>query len=249
MHAFTIIGTDAQREATHYKNRVLDLVEVYTKKQPGSPLVLRFILPLIELVVTSGTDERQLADKSTGILRSRFGKAKEVPLTVDTEQVTEILREIHSRARKALTADMLNTLSQCSLFATKCLIHAQKEQHVADLYKESLRDFITRKASRLQTSFFLDLIRRHPAVGWDIRTELLGLADKAVNGYRQTQIFVLLQTQISQMHAFVSVRSIDPYGKTHILYRRIELTRLRRSSRLCGLCCKRPSRMLARVTT
>ena len=168
-------------------------------------------------MVTSGTNERQLADKATGILRARFGKAKEVPANVDAEQVTETLREIHARARKALSADILNTLSQCGLYTAKCLMHAQKEQPVTDLYRESLRDFMTRKASRLQTSFFVDLIRRHPSVGWGLRAELLDLSDKAVNSYRQIQVFVLLQTLVSQMHTLVSARSYSSTKKNSFL--------------------------------
>ncbi|THG98713.1 hypothetical protein EW026_g3515 [Hermanssonia centrifuga] len=86
-------GVDAQREATHYKNRVLDLLDSYIKKQPTSPFITRLILPLVELVVSSGTDEKQLADKATGILRSRIGKSKDLPSTVEADQAGEILRE------------------------------------------------------------------------------------------------------------------------------------------------------------
>ncbi|PSS32180.1 hypothetical protein PHLCEN_2v2053 [Hermanssonia centrifuga] len=192
-------GVDAQREATHYKNRVLDLLDSYIKKQPTSPFITRLILPLVELVVSSGTDEKQLADKATGILRSRIGKSKDMPSTVEADQAGEILREVHLRARKALSADVLTTLSQCSLFLVRCLTHAKDDSTVVKAYRDSLVDFVTRKASRLNANFFQDFIKRHPAVAWGFRSDLLDVIGKAVNGYRRTQVFQLLQTLTAQL--------------------------------------------------
>ncbi|KAJ3538218.1 hypothetical protein NM688_g6552 [Phlebia brevispora] len=193
------IGIDVQREATHYKNRVLDLLDTYIKKQSTNPLILRLVLPLVDLVMSSGSDEQQLADKTTGILRSRIGKAKEIPSDIDSEQAAEILRGLHAHARKAVSSEMLTTLSQCSLFITKCLLHAQVEAPVLDAYGASLADFVKRKASRLNTNFFQDLIRRHPSVAWGIRTQLLEVGADAVNDYRRTQVFLLLQTLFGQL--------------------------------------------------
>ena len=64
---------DAQREATHFKNRVLDLIDIFVKKNPANPLIIRLIFPLVELIVSTGPDEKQLSDKATGILRNRIG--------------------------------------------------------------------------------------------------------------------------------------------------------------------------------
>ena len=139
-------GIDAQREATHFKNRVLDLLEGYIKMKPTSPLVLRLVLPLVELVTSSGPDERQLADKTTGILRSRFGKARDVPTGIDTEQTVEILRELHLRARKAVSGEVLATVSQCSLYVAKCLLQSAGDAPVVETYKESLLDLHRRSA-------------------------------------------------------------------------------------------------------
>lgn len=191
-------GVDAQREATHYKNRVLDLLDTFIKKQPTSPFIVRVVLPLIELVVGTGPDEKQLADKSTGILRSRIGKSREVPSELDAEQATEILKEVHLRARKAATGDVLATLSQCSLYVSKCLVHAGAEDAVRDAYRDSLIDFATRKASRLNHSFLQDFVRRHAETAWTIRDRLLEVIKQAVNGYRQMQVFQLIQTMLAQ---------------------------------------------------
>ena len=196
---------DVQREATHYKNRVLDLLDDYVKKQPTNSLVLRLVLPLVELATTSGPDERQLSDKATSMLRSRFGKSKDIPLNINGDQAFEILKVLHVRARKAISADVLTTLSQCSLFVTKCLVQAQQEEFVVEVYRESLRDFVSRKASRLNTPFFHDFIRRYPHIAWNLRTDFFDVLDDAVNGYRQAQIFVLFQVMLGHLHSFVSL--------------------------------------------
>ncbi len=196
---------DAQREATHYKNRVLDLLDAFVRKQPASPLILRLVLPLVEIVSSSGSDEKQLADKTKGILRARLGKAKDTPAEIDSEQAAEILREVHVRARKAVSPDLLVTLDQCSLFLVKCLLQAQAEAPVLDAYRASLREYITRKSSRLNNNFFQDFIRRHPSVAWELRTEFLEVVGDAVNGYRKTQVFHLLDILLQQTSSLVSL--------------------------------------------
>ncbi|KAK7689133.1 hypothetical protein QCA50_007824 [Cerrena zonata] len=190
----------AQREAVHYKNRVLDLVDIFLKKQPTSSHVIQLILPLTELIVDTSSDEKQLADKATGILRSRIGKSKEIPTGIDKEEALVILQEIHTRARKAPSSDVLTTLNQCSLFITRLLLHqSDAEPEVAKIYQESLNDFVTRKASRLNTTFLQDFIRRYAGVAWNLRTELIDVCKQAVNGYRQTQVFQLLHTLVNQV--------------------------------------------------
>ncbi|EMD34453.1 hypothetical protein CERSUDRAFT_55542 [Gelatoporia subvermispora B] len=194
---------DAQREATHFKNRVLDLVDSFLKKQPTNPLVLRVLLPLADLVLGTGRDEKQLSDKATGILRSRIGKSKDVPSNMDVEVAIEVLKELHSRARKAPSADVLSTLAQCTVFLARSLFHAAAQDQVLDIYRQSLADFVTRKASRLNSAFFQEFIRRHPDAAWALRSDLLDLTGKAVNVYRQCQAFSLLHTLITQVHPAV----------------------------------------------
>ncbi|KAJ3791837.1 DNA polymerase phi-domain-containing protein [Lentinula aff. detonsa] len=76
---------DAQREATHFKNRVLDLVDIFIKKQPSSSSIFRLIIPLMDLITRTTSDERQLSDKAQGIVRSRIGKLKEFPSSISIE--------------------------------------------------------------------------------------------------------------------------------------------------------------------
>ncbi|KAI0373319.1 hypothetical protein BV20DRAFT_963165 [Pilatotrama ljubarskyi] len=192
---------DAQREATHFKNRVLDLIDVFVKKQPTSPLVIRLIFPLVELIVGTGPDEKQLADKATGILRNRIGKSKEVPSSVVKEDAAKALDELHNLARKASTPDILATLNQCSIYLSRVLLHHDGAEPVLNAYRESLMDFVGRKASRLNPPFIDDFVKRHPQSAWCLRDDLVRAPGEALNGFRQAQAFHFIHTLVNQLQA------------------------------------------------
>ena len=214
-----------QREATHFKNRVLDLVDTFVKNQPTNPLVLRLISPLMDLITGSSIDERQLSDKAKGILRSRIAKSKEVPSEAEAQVVLTILNDLHSRARKAHLPDMLLTLSDCSIYLSKVLIQLKAEQSLVQVYQQSLADFLTRKNSSLNASFFQGFIRRYPASAWSLRTDLLELSNRPVNVYRQCQAYQLLEQLIVQLPAMVSSLSVVSETTADIV-KRVKLVHL-----------------------
>ncbi|KAK7014985.1 DNA polymerase phi-domain-containing protein [Favolaschia claudopus] len=189
-------NVDTQREATHFKNRVLDLVDTFLKNQPSSALVIRVLLPLVELSSISNADERQLADKAKGVLK-RIAKSKDIPSNPDVEEVKLALTELHTRARKLHSSELLATLSQCSLYVARILIESGAQDAVATAYRDSLQDFMTRKNSALNNNFFLDAIRRHPSTIWALRNDILSLSGAAVNGYRKSQCLQLLQPLVT----------------------------------------------------
>ncbi|KAG6821076.1 hypothetical protein H0H93_007235 [Arthromyces matolae] len=200
---------DVQREATHFKNRVLDLVDTFAKKQPSSALVVRLIPPLIDIVSGAGQDERQLADKAKGILRSRITKSKETPTDVDPQLISTLFSDIHTRARKVHSSDMLAIFSQCSLYLFRIQAHSHSEQPLIQTYRESLADFLTRKNSALNSHFFQEFFRRHPASAWALRNDILELSGRAINAYRREQAHQLLETLVNQLSAMSDLNLAD----------------------------------------
>ncbi|KAI0806965.1 DNA polymerase phi-domain-containing protein [Fomes fomentarius] len=195
-------GGGKGKEATHFKNRVLDLLDIFVKKEPTSPLIVRLILPLVELIVATGSDEKQLSDKATGILRNRIGKSKEVPTSsVSAEDAAKALEDLHELARKASSSDVLATLNQCSLYLSKVLVHANAAESVLGAYRGSLHDFVSRKSSKLNTAFFDDFAKRHPQAAWDLRDDLVKASGEALNVFRQLQPFHIIQTLMNQLPA------------------------------------------------
>ncbi|KAF9466352.1 DNA polymerase phi-domain-containing protein [Collybia nuda] len=202
-------GIDSQRDATHFKNRALDLVDTFVKKQPSSPHIIRLILPMVNLIAGTGLDEKQLSDKAKGILRSRIGKSKDFPSEVDKDHALTVATALHIRARKVHSSDLLATLSQSSTYVSKILIQIGAEKSLVQIYSQSLADFITRKNSALNTNFFLDFIRRCPATAWHLRGDLLQLLSNSVNTYRQLQVFKLLEILVGQLPVMGPITSSD----------------------------------------
>ncbi|KAF6764792.1 DNA-directed DNA polymerase [Ephemerocybe angulata] len=192
-------NANAQREATHFKNRVLDLVEIFMKKHPTNAQIPRFIIPLVEVVAGSGQDEMQLRDKAKGILRGRISKAKEHPSEVNVEEAAEILEALHVQAKKAHGSDIMEILGTSSVYLVKLLVQAGKESTVEEAYRKSLEDFLTRKNSTFNAAFFKFFFQRQPAQAWRLRRSLLDLAAQAVNSYRQAQALQLLELLITQL--------------------------------------------------
>ena len=160
-------------------------------------------MPLIDLYGGSSQDERQLSDKAKGILRSRFSKAKEMPIELVLDQVLLVASNIHAQARKAHSSGLLSILSLCSIYLSKALVNLKAEASLLGLYKESLADFATRKNSCLNPTFFQDFLRRFPAEGWCLRQDLLSLGKSSINPYRQGQILQLLELLVKSLPSIV----------------------------------------------
>ncbi|KAG8691843.1 hypothetical protein FRC11_007809 [Ceratobasidium sp. 423] len=185
----------AQREATHFKIRILDLVDAFLSKQPQSSCVPRIVLPLVNIIVSAGPDERQLSEKATGILRSRIAKAKDIPASgFDKEATLEDLRKLHELARKAPIPE----LSSCSIYLSKVL---QGDSQILEVYRASIEDFARRKNSKLPPAFLKEYILRQTAHAWELREHIVTQTTPgvAVNVYRQMQMWQLLQTLLSQI--------------------------------------------------
>jgi DNA polymerase phi len=179
----------------------MDLFDIFVRRQPTSPYILQFVVPLLTLTFS---DERQLSDKAAGLLKSRISRLKELPSVVDITKTSEILNNLHIRARKAHSRDALTTISHCSLYVSRALLHVGADQTVRATYTTSLVDFTERKASDLNAQFFGDFIKRYPSVAWGMRAALLAAPTKAVNAYRRGQAYILLETLLNSALLLVS---------------------------------------------
>ncbi|KAG9125256.1 DNA-directed DNA polymerase, partial [Ceratobasidium sp. 392] len=185
----------AQREATHFKIRILDLLDIFLNRQPQSPFVPRIVLPLVKIILSCSPDERQLSEKTTGILRSRIGKLKDAPASgVDQASVIEDLKSLHDIARKTATPEV----SACSLYLSRVL---RGNEQMLEVYRASIDDFTSRKNSKLAPAFLKDFVVRQIAYAWRLRQHI---AEKCVPGagvnvYRQMQMWGLIQSMLSQI--------------------------------------------------
>jgi len=157
----------------------------------------------MDLVANSSKDEKQLSDKARGVLRSRFGKAKDVPTEVDLEQVLPVITNIHTLARKAPSTDLLSLFSSCSIYLAKIMVHLKAEDALVNIYRQTLIEFATKKNPGLNSQFLQDFIRRYPTQGWQLRKDLLEFTRKSKNAYRERKILVLLELMLSLLPSIV----------------------------------------------
>lgn len=141
-------------------------------------------------------DEKQLSDKATGILKNRLSKSKDIPSKAASDEVETILREVHQRVRKSSSSSSI--LSQSSLYLCRVLVHLKEEDAVVRIYGETLDDYMSRKASQANYTFFQDFVRHFPALGSKCRDNILTSSSKAVNTYRRCQAFQLLGMVLNQ---------------------------------------------------
>ena len=169
-------------------------MDIYVKKQPTSAYIPLLIPPLLQLVITASPEESQLAEKAIGILRSRVGKLKEYPEEDETIDIGFILEDLHSKARRAPSGDILTTFGQCCCYLVRVLNRTSTDGTVRSAYRQSLEDFVTRKASRLNSAFFQEFVRRCPEVAWNLKQDILkvSVSENAVNAYRKCQTLGLL---------------------------------------------------------
>jgi DNA polymerase phi len=169
-------------------------VDIYVKKQPSSAYIPLLVPPLLQLVITASPEESQLSEKATGILRSRIGKLKECPQKDESVDIGYILEDLHSKARHVSSGDILTTMGQCCCYLVRALDRTSTDGTVRLVYRQSLQDFVTRKASRLNVAFFQEFIRRCPEAAWGLKQDILNasVSEKAVNAYRKCQTLGLL---------------------------------------------------------
>jgi len=148
------------------------------------------------VVRSARPDEASFADKASKILKSKLFKITEPPKSnVDLEKTLENLRQLHNSARNAPSPGFLTLLAEASIFLGRVLCQLGQTDQVADVYLESLNDFVTRRKSRLNTTFFGQWIQKQLLAAWSIRDGILELCGngKSVNAFRHLQAFQILQ--------------------------------------------------------
>lgn len=149
---------DARANMTNFKNRVLDLLEIYVKKCHSKILALDLLLPLLRLSRKSSV--KQISRRANSVLReyTRLCKGSAVPALEDAEPVWELLKSVHKEAGHSGPPAHASACSQASLLVVKVLVAHDKGaiSDVVDVYGATRKEqFLSRKC-HVQPSFFTD---------------------------------------------------------------------------------------------
>ncbi|KAJ5949198.1 hypothetical protein N7454_000782 [Penicillium verhagenii] len=149
----------ARENMVNFKNRVLDLIEIFIKKCHSRVLALDLLLPLLRLSRRSSV--KQIANKANSVLReyTKLCKGPAVPsIDGETEPVWELLRSIHKEAAHSGPPAHAVATSQASLLVVKVLV-AQDKANIAgvvDVYGETRKDQLCSTKCHVQPSFFTE---------------------------------------------------------------------------------------------
>lgn len=224
---------------------MLDLIEVFARKASASssPLLLHLIRPLFTLAATpieaskakGEASEKQVANRAGGILRGKVcgGKGKAPTIDLKDEQALEIimedLEEMHSAARKPSSPEISALTSSVNSFLTRVILQStgleaesasKVPESLLNLYRETLKDYLTRKSSGVKPAFMLDALKRFPSLAWALREEILAgcgsegssqeggnekKTKSSMNAYREVQTMGMLQAVLTSSVQSVSL--------------------------------------------
>ncbi|KAL4867304.1 hypothetical protein BDV12DRAFT_122861 [Aspergillus spectabilis] len=153
---------DAKETMVNFKNRVLDLLEIYVKRCHSNILALDLILPLLRL--TRRSSVKQVGNKANAVLREYTKLCKGAALPkLDTddealESVWELLRSIHAEAMHSGPPTHGSGCSQASLLVVKVLRAHDKEAivGVVDVYGKTRKSQLLSSKCHVQPIFFTD---------------------------------------------------------------------------------------------
>ncbi|KAL4820418.1 DNA polymerase phi-domain-containing protein [Aspergillus spinulosporus] len=153
---------DAKETMVNFKNRVLDLLEIYVKNKQchSSLLALDLILPLLRL--TRRSSVKQISNKANSVLReyTKLCKGASLPSlqSEDVEAVWELLRAIHAEAMHSGPPAHASGCSQASLLVVKVLTAHDKEavKGVVDIYGDTRKAQLLSSKCHVQPTFFTD---------------------------------------------------------------------------------------------
>ncbi|PWN19959.1 hypothetical protein BCV69DRAFT_283492 [Microstroma glucosiphilum] len=196
---------EAKQEAVAFRNKILDLLAIYARKQVSNPLVVNLVRPLFLLATESDELDRQVANKASTILRNNLCKAKEMPIGPGIEVVEEDLRAVHSFACRTASPELASVANTVNLYLTRVALgptsnKAAPSAALVKVYEETLQDFLGRSACQLKASFLIDAFKRFPSLGWPLRSTLVESCSPmaTVKTYRQQQGMQMLQSLVSQ---------------------------------------------------
>ena len=117
---------EAKETIINFKSRVLDLLEIFVKKEPGNPLAFGLLLPLLQLIRTTKT--KKLADRASNIIQTfqqaakKHGKAADV----DVSRQVKLMKAIHLEASRDPSHMFARAASTSSLMVASSCYRADK---------------------------------------------------------------------------------------------------------------------------
>ncbi|XP_034183243.1 MYB binding protein 1a isoform X1 [Osmia lignaria lignaria] len=177
---------------THFRIRVIDLLETYLECNPSMAVALDMLLPLFTLLEYCIKDPHQkpLQDR----VRSCLKKLSTVKKFKDTEDINEelltvILKALIEKGERTTSVyhEMSDKLAECCTFLVRCAQQANlATDTIVQIYGENLTAFFKRRDCVLSPLLFKNILQLHWEGNWQLAPLLVDFAfDSSVRSFRR----------------------------------------------------------------
>jgi DNA polymerase phi len=148
---------EAKEMMINFKSRILDLLDIYAKKQASNPLAFDMLIPLLQLMRTTKTT--QLRDRAREVIATFAKFSKKHPVNVNVSSQIELMKAIHVEASKNESKKFTNAASSASLIVASSLYRTDKSnlEEIDIVYKDTLAAW-GEKVVKSKASFLQDYI-------------------------------------------------------------------------------------------
>ncbi|XP_067015674.2 myb-binding protein 1A [Anabrus simplex] len=192
------------RALTHFRVRVIDLLEVYLGTEPSLALCIDMIMPLFALLEFCIRDEHQkpLENRVRACIK-KLSAVKRFCSTsgVDQRLLADVLTCLMDKGERpsVVYQEMSVQMSLCCTFLARCSQHLSQPKEsttpVEDVYKDALVIFFKKRDSLLPLSLFKSVLQISWNGSWSLASQLVEFTfDPEVRPFRRIQAVDLLQT-------------------------------------------------------
>lgn len=196
-----------QENSLNARLKTLDLLEIYAKQQPASPLLLPAVLTLFNTARLPAKADAEISGKAARILRNIVNKPKAYPTVDHAEDALPILTAVHIGARRLQDPDLANLATDTAVYLTRIALSESGDRNadaVSHIWEQSLTDFAYRKKSQLHKKFFQAYHSRFSRLSWRLADQWLSVAvDPKADSYSRAQAFTLFADLLSSKGSLV----------------------------------------------
>ncbi|KAG7844212.1 hypothetical protein KL941_004161 [Ogataea angusta] len=141
-----------------FKNRVLDLLEIFCTKRPGDISSLKIAIVLLDLMAL--TLEKQVGEKAHKLIKI----ITRSPITVSIQNKSELIAGLKEVQERAATKSKFRAHSlacnQLSLYIVRSLVAFDRNTvpELLEVYFESMKDWAMNPTNKTTTNMYFDLL-------------------------------------------------------------------------------------------
>ena len=156
---------DARDTIINFKSRVLELIEIYLKKEPKNAIAFSTIVPLLRCIRM--TQSPQVSKKASEAIKQFIKAYKGCKIPARSITNSKALEEVHTEALK----DGSNAFGAASSQASLIIVRALKDQgtgmeEISSVYESTMRKATTDSKCKIRPVLFADWLQ------WCISTQL-----------------------------------------------------------------------------